>query len=46
MLGWSTSDPQETLRTTVRWHLENPPAGASDDFAEDDRALEATQGSV
>lgn len=46
VLGWSTSDPQETLRTTVRWHLENPPAGASDDFAEDDRALEAAQGSV
>ena len=42
-LGWTTSNPFETLRTTVRWHLEHPPvappAGAGQDFAEDDRAL-------
>jgi nucleoside-diphosphate-sugar epimerase len=42
-LGWTTSDPFETLRTTVRWHLDHPPvappAGAGHDFADDDRAL-------
>jgi len=37
--GWSTSDPFETLRTTVRWHLEHPPANADADFSADDRAL-------
>src|SRR2546428_24764 len=26
LLGWEPSDPEETLRTTVRWHLENPTA--------------------
>ena len=41
VLGWSTSDPMETLKTTVRWHLDHAPAGASSDFAEDDRALAA-----
>ena len=39
LLGWTTSDPLETLRATVRWHLDHPPADASDDFSEDDRAL-------
>ena len=38
-LGWSTSDPLETLRTTVRWHLEHPPAEPDLDFSGDDRAL-------
>ena len=38
-LGWITSDPLETLRTTVRWHLDNPPAETNMDFSEDDRAL-------
>jgi nucleoside-diphosphate-sugar epimerase len=41
LLGWTTSDPFETLRTTVRWHLAHPPEDASTDFAADDRALEA-----
>jgi UDP-glucose 4-epimerase len=40
LLGWTTSDPAETLRTTVRWHLDNPPAGGDADFSADDRALE------
>ena len=40
-LGWTTSDPLETLRTTVRWHLDHPPATSNADFAADDRALEA-----
>jgi nucleoside-diphosphate-sugar epimerase len=38
-LGWTTSDPMETLRTTVRWHLAHPPATPDQDFAADDRAL-------
>ena len=37
--GWTTSDPFETLRTTVRWHIEHPPANADADFSADDRAL-------
>jgi nucleoside-diphosphate-sugar epimerase len=39
MLGWTTSDPEQTLRTTVRWHLDNPPRDADLDFSADDRAL-------
>jgi nucleoside-diphosphate-sugar epimerase len=39
LLGWTTSDPYETLCTTVRWHLDHPPADAGQDFAADDRAL-------
>ena len=39
MLGWTTSDPEQTLGTTVRWHLENPPVDPDLDFAADDRAL-------
>lgn len=39
MLGWSTSDPAETLRTTVAWHLANPPPEPDLDFGADDRAL-------
>jgi nucleoside-diphosphate-sugar epimerase len=39
MLGWTASDPEETLRTTVRWHLAHPPANSSLDFSADDLAL-------
>jgi hypothetical protein len=39
MLAWTTSDPAETLRTTVRWHLDHPPSDADADFSADDRAL-------
>ncbi len=39
VLGWTTSDPWETLRTTVLWHLDNPPANPDLDFSADDRAL-------
>jgi nucleoside-diphosphate-sugar epimerase len=38
-LGWTTSDPLESLRTTVRWHLDHPPAEQDLDFTGDDRAL-------
>ena len=39
LLGWTTSDPVASLRTTVRWHLDNPPAEQDLDFSADDRAL-------
>ena len=39
LLGWSTSDQWASLQTTVRWHLDHPPANASEDFSADDRAL-------
>lgn len=41
LLGWTTSDPAETLRSTVRWHLDHPPAGGDADFSADDRALDS-----
>ena len=41
LLGWTTSDPLETLRTTVRWHLAHPPEEDDRDFGPDDRVLEA-----
>jgi nucleoside-diphosphate-sugar epimerase len=39
MLGWTTSDPEETLRTTVQWHLAHPPRDPNLDFSADDLAL-------
>lgn len=39
VLGWAPADPAETLRQSVQWHLENPPADASDDFSADDAVL-------
>lgn len=39
LLGWTTSDPMRTLSTSVRWHLDNPPAEQDLDFTADDRAL-------
>ena len=39
LLGWTTSDPFESLRATVRWHLEHPPANPDPDFSADERAL-------
>jgi len=40
LLGWTTADPAETLRSTVRWHLDHPPAESDADFSADDLALE------
>lgn len=40
LLGWTTTDPLATLRTTVAWHMENPPLEADPDFTADDHALE------
>jgi nucleoside-diphosphate-sugar epimerase len=39
MLGWTTSDPVESLSNSVRWHLANPPSNPDLDFSADDRAL-------
>ncbi len=39
LLDWTTSDPAETLQTTVRWHMAHPPAGSDPDFGADDLAL-------
>ncbi|HVC76136.1 MAG TPA: NAD-dependent epimerase/dehydratase family protein [Candidatus Micrarchaeaceae archaeon] len=44
MLGWTTSDPLESLRTTVSWHLANPPDDTGADFAPDDLALAHVNG--
>ena len=41
LLGWTGTDPHEALHRSVAWHLANPPADASGDFAADDRALAA-----
>jgi nucleoside-diphosphate-sugar epimerase len=39
MLGWATSDPKDSLQTTVSWHLDNPPQSSNLDFSADDLAL-------
>jgi len=39
LLGWRSTDAFETLQTTVRWHLANPPPDADADFEADERAL-------
>ncbi|GAB2632703.1 NAD-dependent epimerase/dehydratase family protein [Kribbella swartbergensis] len=39
VLGWAPADPAGSLRRSVRWHLENPPPDASDDFSADDGVL-------
>jgi nucleoside-diphosphate-sugar epimerase len=44
MLGWTTSDPEQSLGATVLWHLAHPPADASRDFLADDIALGPTPG--
>lgn len=41
MLGWTTSDPLATLRTTVAWHLAHPPPDPDLDFSADEWALAA-----
>jgi nucleoside-diphosphate-sugar epimerase len=39
VLGWTTSDPVESLSSSVRWHLANPPSNPDLDFSTDDLAL-------
>ncbi len=39
LLGWEPRDTDETVRRSVRWHLQHPPSEPSPDFAADDLAL-------
>jgi nucleoside-diphosphate-sugar epimerase len=39
VLGFSETDPREALRTTVEWHLANPPQVEDPGFEADDTAL-------
>lgn len=39
VLGWRPGDLDEAIRTSVRWHLDNPPADPVQDFSADDEAL-------
>lgn len=39
LLGWTDTPAPEALRSSVSWHLDNPPPEASDDFTADDEAL-------
>ena len=41
ILGWTTSDPAESLQVTVSWHLANPPPNPNLDFSADELALAA-----
>jgi nucleoside-diphosphate-sugar epimerase len=41
LLGWHHSDVRAAVAASVRWHLDNPPDDADDDFSADDVALEA-----
>jgi nucleoside-diphosphate-sugar epimerase len=41
LLGWHPSDPQESIRRSVAWHLAHPPADPDPDFTPDDTALAA-----
>ncbi|HVM09021.1 MAG TPA: NAD-dependent epimerase/dehydratase family protein [Acidimicrobiales bacterium] len=44
VLGWAPDDAMETLRRSVRWHLDNPPQeDEAATFDDDDRALEAAK---
>lgn len=39
VLGFTDTDPREALRTTVEWHLANPPQVEDPGFESDDTAL-------
>jgi UDP-glucose 4-epimerase len=41
VLGWEHGPVEEAVARSVRWHLDNPPAGSDADFSADDRALGA-----
>ncbi len=41
VLGWTPTDPAETVARSVRWHLANPPTGDDPGFEADDAALAA-----
>ena len=44
VLGWKPTDRTTSIAASVRWHLDHPPADASDDFSADDAALAAADG--
>jgi nucleoside-diphosphate-sugar epimerase len=39
VLGWQESDPEESVRASVAWHMANPPEDDEVDLSADDRAL-------
>jgi nucleoside-diphosphate-sugar epimerase len=41
VLGWNESEPMTMLSRSVRWHLDNPPADTTTDWAKDESALAA-----
>jgi nucleoside-diphosphate-sugar epimerase len=41
VLGYADTDPRETLRASVQWHLAHPPPEPKADFDADDKALAA-----
>lgn len=41
MLGWTDTDPREALKSSVDWHLANPPEGDDPGFDADEEALSA-----
>lgn len=43
-LGWTHAPWRPCVARSVAWHLENPPAGGTEDFGADDAALHAAHG--
>lgn len=41
VLGYTDTDHMDALKTTVEWHMSNPPQQLNDDWSADDDALEA-----
>jgi nucleoside-diphosphate-sugar epimerase len=39
LLGWTPSDQEDSVRRSVRWHLEHPPSDPDPGFEADERAL-------
>jgi len=39
LLGWHPTDPRDSIRRSVTWHLAHPPAAADPDFSPDEVAL-------
>jgi nucleoside-diphosphate-sugar epimerase len=46
MLGWTDSDPHQTVARSVAWHLSHPPQEPEAGFEADDNALGATPGKI
>jgi nucleoside-diphosphate-sugar epimerase len=39
LLGWRHADPADTVRRSVRWHLDHPPTETDEGFEADDWSL-------